>query len=135
MLLPRGFVEVPRLHVQSTVAVLTNRLCFGHDFKRSHFVIWQMKDFEVQESWVQLFKISYQSFYSSGCKYFIEFQPLEFLPLYLYENGHTFIFATHEQGPAFVYNCIDNEIEQIKTTNKIWWLWVKNYIESLVPTR
>jgi hypothetical protein len=61
MLLPRGFVEVPRLHVQLTVAVLTNRLCFGHDFKRSHFVIWQMKDFGVQEFWVQFNRVSIQA--------------------------------------------------------------------------
>ncbi|CAJ2655816.1 unnamed protein product [Trifolium pratense] len=132
MMLPRGFVGVPPRRFQPKIVVLTNCLCFGHDFERSHFVIWQMKDFGVQESWVQLFRIRYETFFPRGRKYI--FEPLNFLPLYLSKNGHTFIFATDEGGLAFLYNCIDNKIEKIRPTNRIWWLWVTNHIESLVPT-
>jgi F-box interacting protein len=127
ILLPRGFDEVP--HFQPTIAVLMNCLCFGHDFGKKHFVIWHMKDFGVQESWVQLFKISYHNLYSISSGYLFDFQPL-----YLSENGHTLIFTEYEMGSVFVYNCIDDRIERIRITNKLWLFWVTDYIESLVPT-
>jgi F-box interacting protein len=127
ILLPRGFDEVP--HFQPTIAVLMNCLCFGHDFGKKHFVIWHMKDFGVQESWVQLFKISYHNLYSISSGYLFDFQPL-----YLSENGHTLIFTEYEMGSVFVYNCIDDRIERIRITNKLWLFWVTDYIESLVST-
>jgi F-box interacting protein len=46
------------------IAVLMDHLCFCHDFDEFHFVIWQMEDFGVQESWIQLFKIGYNHFSS-----------------------------------------------------------------------
>jgi len=56
LLLPRGFDKVSRY--ESGLVVLRDTLCFFHDFEETHFVIWQMKDFGVQESWIQLFKIN-----------------------------------------------------------------------------
>ena len=51
--LPRGFDVVPR--VQPKLVVMMDCLFLGHDFKNTHFVIWKMMDFGVQESWIQLF--------------------------------------------------------------------------------
>ena len=45
---PSDFHEVPYQH--PTLRVLLDRLCFSHDFKKTEFVTWQMKEFGVQES-------------------------------------------------------------------------------------
>ncbi|KEH34308.1 F-box protein interaction domain protein [Medicago truncatula] len=130
LLLPRGFDEVPR--VQPTIVVLMDSLCFGHDFKGSHFVIWKMKDFRVQESWIQLLKISYQNFCSSQS--LLKFETMEFLPLYLSKKGDALILANDQIDTAFIYKCRENRGEPIQITNKVRWLWAKDYVESLVST-
>ncbi|XP_058733921.1 F-box/kelch-repeat protein At3g23880-like [Vicia villosa] len=132
MMLPRGFDKGPK--VQANIAVLMNFLCFCRDFERNHFVIWQMKDFGVQESWVQLFKISYQNFYSINGNLF-DIQRLKLLPIHLSENGYTLILANIHKAPAFICDCRDDTIERIRITNMNQWLWAKDHIESLVPTR
>ncbi|XP_058741587.1 uncharacterized protein LOC131613968 [Vicia villosa] len=49
---PRGLEEVPL--IEPTICVLTDSLCFCHDFKQTCLIIWQMKEFGVGESWTQL---------------------------------------------------------------------------------
>jgi len=82
LLLPQGFDKVPCYRPK--LVVLMDRLCLCHDFEKTHFIIWQMKDFGVQESWVQLYKISYKNLFSA-----MEYKCLNLLPLYLSENGDT----------------------------------------------
>ncbi|CAK8541083.1 unnamed protein product [Lathyrus sativus] len=121
-LLPQSFDKVPRF--PPALVVLRDCLCFCHDFEETCFVIWQMKDFGVQESWIQLFKISYTYF----------FKWLDLLPLYLSENGDTLILANDEYDEAFIYHHKNNRVEKIETTDDILWSQSKNYIESLVST-
>ncbi|XP_045797823.1 F-box/kelch-repeat protein At3g23880-like [Trifolium pratense] len=59
LLPPRGFDIVP--HVEPSVSVLMDRLCFSHNVNGKYFVIWQMKEFGVEESWTPLLKIGYSS--------------------------------------------------------------------------
>jgi hypothetical protein len=99
-------------------------LCFCHDFEETHFVIWQMKDFGVEDSWIQLFKISYEHFYTW----------MDPLPLYLSENGDTLVLANVKRKEAFIYNCRDNKVEKIGIAKHIKWSQTKGYIESLVST-
>jgi len=128
LLLPRDFDKVPRY--QPKLVVLMGRLCFYHDFEETHFVIWQMKDFGAQESWIQLLKISYSNFFSP-----MEHKWLDLLPLYLSENGDTLILANdHDDDEAFIYNCRDNRVKRIGITNKILWSRTNDYVESLVST-
>ncbi|MCI00298.1 F-box protein [Trifolium medium] len=47
-LLPSDFDQVACIN--PTLAVLLDCLCFSHDFKGTEFVIWQMKEFGVQEN-------------------------------------------------------------------------------------
>jgi hypothetical protein len=62
LLLPQGFDKVPRNPPK--LVVLTDLLCFCHDYEETHFIIiWQMKDFGVQKSWILLYKISYDNFF------------------------------------------------------------------------
>jgi hypothetical protein len=58
LMAPQGFDIVPC--VQPTLAVLMDSLCFYHDLHGTGFIIWQMKEFGVEESWTQFLKISFQ---------------------------------------------------------------------------
>ncbi|CAK8563500.1 unnamed protein product [Lathyrus sativus] len=130
MTLPPGFDKGP--HVRANIVVLMNFLCFCRDLERKHFVIWQMKEFGVQESWVQLFKISYQNFYSTTSDLF--HTPLaDLLPIHLCENGYTLILTNHHKEPAFICDCRDDTVERIRTIEMMGWFWAKDHIESLVP--
>jgi hypothetical protein len=101
-----------------------NCLCFCHDFEKTHFVIWQMKDFGVQESWIQLFKISYEHFYIW----------MNLLPLYLSDNGDTLVLANVKHKKAFIYSRRDYKVEKIEINKHIKWSQAKGYVESLVST-
>jgi len=59
-----------------------------------------MKDFGVQESWIQLLKISYQNICLS--QYLLKFETMEFLPLYLSENGDTLMLANDKNDTTFI---------------------------------
>jgi len=132
LLLPQVFDEVPCY--QPTLAVLMDCLCFSYDFKRTHYVIWQMKDFGVHESWIELFKITYQNSFSFD-GYGMEFEKFKLVPLHLSENGDTLILANDDLSEAIVYNCRDNTTAKIGITNQIFWLQARGYVESLVSTR
>jgi len=49
---PCGFDEMSS--VKPSICILKDSLCFSHDFKRTEFIIWQMKIFGVEEPWTQL---------------------------------------------------------------------------------
>ncbi|KEH23068.1 putative F-box domain-containing protein [Medicago truncatula] len=127
-LLPSDFNGVPSLHIQQPVLrVLSDSLCFSHDSNETEFVLWHMKEYGVQESWTQLFKISYQNLrmhnildgYQLAC---------------IYVNGDMVIFANEFRNWAFIYNLKDKTAEKIKTRNSIqWFRGAKDYVESLVP--
>ncbi|GAU25539.1 hypothetical protein TSUD_259720 [Trifolium subterraneum] len=123
LLLPPRVDKLPHF-IMPKLVVLMDCLCFCYDLDETHFVIWQMKNFGVQDSWVQLFKISYQPFFNWA----------ELLPLYLSENGDTLILAC-DVDKAFIYNCRDNKAEKIRITNSILWSQANDYVESLVSTR
>ncbi|XP_058739597.1 F-box/kelch-repeat protein At3g23880-like [Vicia villosa] len=122
LLLPKGLVEAPP--VLPTIAVLRDYLCFSYHFKTTHFVIWMMMEFGVQESWTQFLKISYEDlqieydFSQYSYQYFLH-------PLCLSEDGDTIILAGSQEEQAFLYNWRDNRVEKTRITN---------YIESLVST-
>ncbi|XP_057457911.1 F-box/kelch-repeat protein At3g23880-like [Lotus japonicus] len=134
--LPKGFDEVPC--VLPSIGVLMDCLCFSHDLKKTHFVIWQMKKFGDAESWVQLLKISYQD---------LQREPLDetpythyqLVPLYLY-NGDTFILASSgdddDDDQAILYSKTANTVQRTAltttTTEKILWFLASEYVESLV---
>jgi F-box interacting protein len=125
-LLPPGLDDVP--FFQPILRVLVDSLCFSHDSKKTEFVLWQMKEYGVQESWTQLFKISYENLQMD-----LPINPL----VCLYINGDTVIFAykfrTKFRNQAFIYNLKDNTVEKIKCKNCIQWFEeAKDYVESLV---
>ncbi|AES87567.1 F-box protein interaction domain protein [Medicago truncatula] len=138
LLLPRGFDdEVP--DYQPRLVVLMDCLCFCYDFQNTHFVIWQMKDFGDQESWIQLYKVGYKNLFSTPVRKnhlssSLEFKSQVMLPLYLSESGDTLIW-TYDEYKAFIYKGKDNRVERIGITSTVLWLHAKDYVESLVSTR
>jgi len=121
LLLPQGFDEVPCF--QPVLKVLMESLCFSHDSKKSEFVLWQMKEYGVQESWTKLFKISYQSLQFGDA----------FQMVCIYKNGDIVIIANQFGQSAMIYNLSDKIMDYIRITNYIEWFYHANdYVESLV---
>jgi F-box interacting protein len=124
LLLPQGFDEVP--FIQPNLNVLMGCLCFSHDSMKTGFVLWQMKEYGVQESWTRLFKIRNQNLR-------MHFPPYAFELVCLYINGDTVIFANKYSYRAVIYNLRDQRGETTKITNNIhWFSQAINYVESLV---
>jgi F-box interacting protein len=124
LLLPQGFDEVP--YIQPNLNVLMGCLCFSHDSMKTEFVLWQMKEYGVQESWTRLFKIRNQNLR-------MHFPPYDSELVCLYINGDTVIFANKCSYRAVIYNLRDQRGETTKITNNIhWFSQAMNYVESLV---
>ncbi|KAK2427632.1 F-box/kelch-repeat protein [Trifolium repens] len=130
LLPPQDFDDKMSL-VVPTLAVLMDSLCFCYDFNGTNFIIWQMKEFGVQESWIQLLKVSYQSLpivYNVSCSRSVLF------PLCFYENSDTLVLAWDRGKQAILYNLRDNTAEKTGYTNYFRWFGSKEYVESLVST-
>ncbi|XP_004491778.1 F-box/kelch-repeat protein At3g23880-like [Cicer arietinum] len=136
LLLPPGFDKVPS--VQPVIRVLMDCLCFSHDFKNSEFVLWQMKEYGVQESWTQLFKIDYQNLQLNRL--------FNFRLVCLYINGDEVIILNGFNNQAVVYNLKNEIVQRIKLkiynlknlvvtrfdNNNNRFTHAKYYVESLV---
>jgi len=59
--LPRGDFDDEAPPMFSTVAVLGGFLCCSYFYKETDFLIWQMKEFGVDDSWTRFLKISYRN--------------------------------------------------------------------------
>ncbi|GAU42019.1 hypothetical protein TSUD_236860 [Trifolium subterraneum] len=114
--------------VVPTLAVLMDSLCFCHDFNGTNFIIWQMKEFGVQESWIQFLKISYQGL---PIVYSVSSQLILF-PLCLSENGDTLVLAWSRGKQAILYNLRDDTAEKTGYTNNFKWFGSQEYVESLI---
>jgi hypothetical protein len=134
LLPPRDFDKVPC--VLPTLSVLMDSLCFSHDFHKTDFIIWQMKEFGIQESWTQFLKISYNNLCKS-LQYDYEFL---LFPVCLSENGDTLILAWtwslgwHDHEQAIIYRLRDKAALKTEIADKIKWFHAKDYVESLVST-
>jgi F-box interacting protein len=137
-LLPLGFDVVP--FSQPLLRALMDCLCFSHCSNKTEFILWKMKEYGVQESWTQLFKISYQNL-AKQIVVSMGFMGLGFNIDYgyyyqlvcLYVNGDIVIFASNFCKQSFIYNLKDNTVVKIKSINTIHWFHdSKDYVESLV---
>jgi hypothetical protein len=89
-----------------------------------------MKKFGVQESWLQILKISYLSL---PIVYNVRSLSILF-PLYFSENGDTLILAWNTADQAILYNLRDNTVEKTRITIKVMLSLSMVYVESLVST-
>ncbi|XP_050896460.1 topless-related protein 2 [Lathyrus oleraceus] len=109
---------------------LMDCLCFSHDDKRTHFVIWKMEEFGVEESWAQLLRISYQDLQSVHHDV-VDLQYSQWLPLHLSDHANTLILANNQERQAILYNIRDNRAVRTRITDEIQWFSAKVHIESL----
>jgi len=129
LLLPQCCHEEPQ-HVP-TLSVLMDCLYFSYDFKKTHFVIWQMKEFGVEESWTRFLKFSYTNLLKDF-KTHETYYPPRLIPLCFSNNGDTLIIAINQPDQVFLYNWKDNRVKRFKSTGRNLWFSAKGYVESLV---
>ncbi|XP_058758216.1 F-box/kelch-repeat protein At3g23880-like [Vicia villosa] len=121
---PCGLNEVPI--VVPKLSVLNDCLCFAHDFKQTHFVLWQMKEFGVEESWSQFFKICYQDILEDYD--FNNESNFRLSPLYYSEKDDALFLMNYHKQQAIIYSRRYNRVE----SKKRLWLLDRPYVESLV---
>ncbi|XP_050914403.1 F-box/kelch-repeat protein At3g23880 [Lathyrus oleraceus] len=109
---PSGFDEVPP--AEPNVGVLGGCLSFSYCYKETHFIIWQMKKFGVQDSWIQFLKISYHDLQihydcsDNGIMYIFNI-----VPLFLSEDGDTLILHCNQEiSQEILYNWRYNRVER-----------------------
>jgi len=122
---PRGFVQVP--YTEPSLCVLMDCLCFSHVVEQTHFVLWKMTDYGVEESWTQLIKINFQimkKFHHEG---------VPWVPLHLSNNYDTLLLENNLEDIPVVYNLRDGSVERIRIANgQCYRLYINDYVESLV---
>jgi hypothetical protein len=81
-----------------------------------------MKDYGIQKSWTQLFKIGYQNI------------PITIFKLVcLYKNGDMLIIVNELSFHAPMYDLRDKTVEMFQINNCIeWYSNAKDYVESFV---
>jgi F-box interacting protein len=130
-LLPLGFYEDEVPFSQPVLRVLMDSLCFYHDSNKTEFILWKMKEYGVQDSWTQLFKISYQHL-AMQIGILLPMDTIDQL-VCLYVNGDIVVFASTRWKPSFIYNLKDKTVVKIESKNTTHWLSdTKDYVESLV---
>ncbi|XP_058755857.1 F-box/kelch-repeat protein At3g23880-like [Vicia villosa] len=76
--------------VEPNVCVLMECLCFSHSSKGYNFLVWQMKEFGVEESWMKLLEVDYcnllhGTYAGNGI--------VNLFPLHAFENGDMLIMV------------------------------------------
>ncbi|XP_058762098.1 F-box/kelch-repeat protein At3g23880-like [Vicia villosa] len=123
LLVPQGLVEVPQM--QPVISVLMGCLCFSHQEKHE-FVLWQMKEYGIRESWTRLFKISYQILP-------MDFRDESFRMACLYKKGDMVVFVSDCSHDPVIYNLRDKKVEEVIINGGgYWFCHVNVYVESLV---
>jgi F-box interacting protein len=120
---PRGFDEI--LPFMPKISLLTDCLCFSYYTNENDIVIWKMREFGVQDSWIKLFKFSH---HEPQCNYLNDL----FVPLHLFESDNTLLFIL--KGEVVQYNSRENKVEKTRIRRNLLQFCGKHYVESLVST-
>nr|XP_025685760.2 F-box/kelch-repeat protein At3g23880-like [Arachis hypogaea] len=119
ILLPKGIDEIP--DKEPTLGVWGNSLYLLHNYKNTHFIAWQMKEFGDENSWTQLLKIS---FHHLGVE--------RLLPEFIFENGNIFILRGRHCFELVFYDRRDNSVKRINILANNSYFIAFDYVESLV---
>ncbi|XP_015946647.2 F-box/kelch-repeat protein At3g23880-like [Arachis duranensis] len=120
ILLPKGIHEIPRQ--EPTLGVWGNRLYLLHDYKNTHFIAWQMKEFGDENSWTQLLKIS---FHHLGVERLL-------LPEFIFDNGNIFLLRGRLPFEKVFYDRRDNSVTRVNILAHNRYFDAFDYVESLV---
>jgi len=126
MLIRCGFVEVTN---EKVCVPWMDGTAVHYSYKgTANFYIWKMKNFGVEKSWSQFLKISWDD----NLQIYFGTSYTSLLPLC--ENGDTLILANPILRQLILYNWRTNKMERVITTKRKSWVFLNNYIESLVST-
>ncbi|CAL5191943.1 unnamed protein product [Lathyrus oleraceus] len=117
---PQGVQKIP-IDVPN-LSIVNDCLCFSHDFEKTHLIIWLMKEFGMEDSWIQFLKISYHDLQ-------LEHPRADLFPLCHLEKNDTLVLTNQSKRGIFIYNRRDNRL--MKISNPLWYTCA-NYVESLV---
>ncbi|CAL0309073.1 unnamed protein product [Lupinus luteus] len=118
-------VDTYELILMPKLWVLGGCLCFSYDFVGTHFVLWQMKEFGVAESWTMLLNISYRDVgFEHLCGYFPK-------PFIMLDTGE--VLLQIKLGGVFIlYNPRHKSFKYLEFQSDMIWFEGTTYIESLV---
>jgi F-box interacting protein len=127
---------------EPTICALMDCLCFCYHYSykgTTNFYIWKMKNFGVEKSWSQFLNISNDNLQIRWNQFrkFSEFCSASYrwvFPLCHSENSDTLMLANCRVGQLILYNWRTNKVERIITTKTEKWVFLDNYVESLVST-
>ncbi|KAK7251770.1 hypothetical protein RIF29_35273 [Crotalaria pallida] len=107
------------------LGVMRKSLCFFHEYKRTHFIMWQMKEFGDEKSWTRLMKIQLgASIFTPGAGMFT------LSPLCISENGDVVMLKNYRNSEVILYHTRDDRVEHIEVLKYIH-MNTKDYVESL----
>ncbi|PNY02024.1 hypothetical protein L195_g025328 [Trifolium pratense] len=122
--LPAGFDEV--LHDQPALAVLRGCLCLCYDHMQTHFVLWEMREFGVQDSWTRLVNVSYAH---------LQFDNIQndwlLVPVCLSENDVLLLVSKEVPDDGIMYNLRDDRVEHTELPDTNIW-YADEHMQSLV---
>ncbi|MED6206706.1 hypothetical protein PIB30_029441 [Stylosanthes scabra] len=103
-----------------TLGVLNECLCMSYDHKRTHFVVWVMKDYGVRESWIKLVTVPYlpnpEDFSYSG-------------PYYVSDKGEVLLMFEFD---LVLFDPSDRSFKYPRIQNGKGWFDAEVYVETLV---
>ncbi|XLT41662.1 hypothetical protein HN873_072954 [Arachis hypogaea] len=120
ILLPKGIDEIPGQ--KPTLGVWENSLYLLHDYKNTHLIAWQMKEFGDENSWTQLLKIS---FHHLGVERLL-------FPEFIFENGNIFMLRGRHRFEEVFYDRRDNSVKRVNILANNCYFDIFDYVESLI---
>ncbi|XP_057432861.1 F-box/kelch-repeat protein At3g23880-like [Lotus japonicus] len=114
--------QLPNL--RACLGVLDNCLCLFHDQKGTHFVVWKMREYGVQESWTRLVSVNYEHL---GCVGFM-CRPL----MCLSEDGDILLLIQKGNLDVIMYTVRENSVKYVQLPDNKIWSDAIGYVQSLV---
>jgi hypothetical protein len=124
--LPSCFDQVVRVsRTKPSLGILKDRLCFSYDIE-NHFVLWQMNEYGVENSWTQLLKLSYQALQ-------IDCTTQEYCilpPLGTLKNDHLILIESVDD--RLQATILSKKEGNAKIPMNMLWLYTRDYVPSLI---
>lgn len=133
--------EIMYAREKAHLGILMDCLSFSYYTKgMDHFVVWQMKEFGMEDSWTVLARINLLVRPLSLKKQehdMLLFGGYKLAPLSMSQNGRvlTLLWKTDTYEGAYFYDCEENKVvhcRKFRGNKCIQWVDDKDYLESLV---
>ncbi|CAL0309047.1 unnamed protein product [Lupinus luteus] len=118
-------IDKNSLYGSPSLWVLGGYLCFSYEIGNSEFVLWQMKEYGVAESWTMLLKLSHGDLRTVALS---EYFPR---PLFMFDNGEV-LLRINKSGAFVLYNPREKSFKNINLQSNVIWYQASPHIESLV---